>query len=78
MPSAIGLVAALAGIDGPEMRATFNAGIGMALVIAPGALGALSEALPEAIVIGEVVPAADLGGARYAEGPLESLPPVRP
>ncbi len=78
VPSAIGLVAALAGIDGPEMRATFNAGIGMALVIAPGALGTLSEALPEAIVIGEIVRAADLGGARYTEGPLESLPPVRP
>jgi phosphoribosylformylglycinamidine cyclo-ligase len=75
VPSAIELVAALARIDGPELRATFNAGIGMAVVIAPDALASVLEALPEGRVIGEVAPAASLGG-RYAEGPLASVPPA--
>ena len=78
LPSVIRLVAALAGIEGEEMRATFNGGIGMALVVAPAALPALVAELPEAIVIGEVVPSELIGGRRYAEGPLETLPPVRP
>ena len=72
VPSAIGLIASLAGIDGPELRATFNGGIGMALVVPPTALEPTLDALPDALLIGEVVPAADLG-SRYAEGPLASV-----
>jgi phosphoribosylformylglycinamidine cyclo-ligase len=78
LPSVIRLVAALAGIDGPEMRATFNGGIGMALIVAPAAVPPLLEVLPEGIVIGEVAPTEALGDERYGEGALESLPPVRP
>jgi phosphoribosylformylglycinamidine cyclo-ligase len=76
IPSPIALVAALAGIDGPELRATFNGGIGMALVVPPEAVAVALAALPDALVIGEVVSAAELG-ARYAEGPLASAPATR-
>ena len=76
LPSSIRLVAELAGIGGPEMRATFNGGIGMALVVAPAAVPVLLAALPDGIVIGEAVPAEMLGGGRYLEGPLESVPPA--
>ena len=68
VPSAIRLMAALAGIDGPELRATFNGGIGMILVVQAAAVPALLGALPDALVIGEVAPAERLGG-RYVEGP---------
>jgi phosphoribosylformylglycinamidine cyclo-ligase len=78
LPSVIRLVTALAGIEDREMRATFNGGIGMALVVPPAAAPALLAALPEGFVIGEVVPVGSLGGARYAEDDLASLPPVRP
>ena len=77
IPSAIGLMAALAGIDGPELRATFNGGIGMILVVAPDAVAAAVAAAPDAIVIGEVALAADLG-ARYVEGTLEATGRVHP
>jgi phosphoribosylformylglycinamidine cyclo-ligase len=69
MPSAMWLVAALGGLEEPEVRATFNGGLGMVVVVAPGAAGVLGEALPEAVLVGEVLPAATIGG-RYAEGPL--------
>jgi phosphoribosylformylglycinamidine cyclo-ligase len=72
VPDVIAAVAALAGLDGAEMRATFNAGIGMALVVEPAAAGPLVDDLAEhglaAWVIGEVRPAAELGG-RYRESP---------
>jgi phosphoribosylformylglycinamidine cyclo-ligase len=71
MPSVMWLFGALGGIDEVELRATFNGGIGMTLVVAPNAAGALREALPDARVIGEVVTVEALGG-RYAEGRLES------
>jgi phosphoribosylformylglycinamidine cyclo-ligase len=68
VPSAIRLMGGLAGIDGPELRATFNGGIGMVLVIEPAAVPALLGALPDALVIGEVATIEALGG-RYLEGP---------
>lgn len=70
MPSVMWLMAALGGLEEPEVRATFNGGLGMVLVVDPTAGPALAEALPEAILAGEVVPAPALGG-RYAEGPLQ-------
>ena len=72
MPSVMWLVAALGGLEEAEVRATFNAGIGMVAVVEPAATAALSSALPEAVLVGEVVSTGDLGG-RYAEGPLESV-----
>jgi phosphoribosylformylglycinamidine cyclo-ligase len=77
IPSSIGLMAALAGIDGPELRATFNGGIGMVLVVAPDAVPAAMAAAPEAIEIGEVAPVADLG-SRYVEDTLEATGRVHP
>jgi hypothetical protein len=41
----------------------------MVVVVAPEAVSTALEALPEAVLVGEVVAAAELGG-RYAEGRL--------
>jgi phosphoribosylformylglycinamidine cyclo-ligase len=71
MPSAMRVVAALGGLEEPEVRATFNGGIGMVVVIAPAAEAALCSALPEALLVGEVVRTDELG-SRYAEGPLRA------
>ncbi len=72
VPSVVRLIAALAGLDEIELRATFNAGIGMTAVVAPGAVPAALEAFAAeglgATVVGEVVPAD--GGPRYVEGAL--------
>jgi phosphoribosylformylglycinamidine cyclo-ligase len=74
VPSVVRLFAALGGLDGAEMRATFNGGLGMVAIVpsdAAGlALGALHAAGAQAWQVGEVVPAG--GGPRYAEGPLSS------
>jgi phosphoribosylformylglycinamidine cyclo-ligase len=67
MPSVMRLIGALAGIDEPEVRATFNGGIGMVLIVAPAAVSTLVAAAPEALRIGEVAPVGELGG-RYVEG----------
>ena len=74
MPSIMALLGALGGIEDAELRATFNGGIGMVIVVAPEAVAALREALPDAILVGEVVAAAELGG-RYAEGRLRGTWP---
>jgi phosphoribosylformylglycinamidine cyclo-ligase len=72
MPSVMRLLGALGGLADAELRATFNGGIGMVLVVGPGAVAATIEALAadgvEASVVGEVVPASSLDGVRYAEG----------
>ena len=68
MPSVMRLFGALGGIDDAELRATFNGGIGMVIVVAPEAVDAALAALPEALVIGAVQSTADLGG-RYLEEP---------
>lgn len=75
MPSVMRLVAALAGMEDDEVRATFNAGIGMVLVMpaeaVPLAIPELSSHGVAAARIGEVVPEERLGGRRYAEEPLD-------
>ena len=70
MPSVMRLQAALGGLEEAEVRATFNGGLGMIAVVDPAAAGPLRAALPDAILVGEVLPASDLG-ARYVEGPLQ-------
>jgi phosphoribosylformylglycinamidine cyclo-ligase len=70
LPSVMGLIGALGGIEDEELRATFNGGLGMVLVVAPDAVPAAMDALPDALLVGEVVSAEALG-ARYAEGRLE-------
>ena len=69
MPSVMRLVAALGGHEGEEVRATFKGALGIIVDVAPAAAGALQAALPEAVLAGEILPAAELG-RRYAEGPL--------
>jgi len=70
-PSVFRLVAALGGIEDAELRATLNAGIGMAVVVPRGAvaaaIGALSKVGYAGALIGDVVPTGELGGSRYAE-----------
>jgi len=70
MPSVMRWLGALGGLADPELRATFNGGLGMVVVVAPAAADALTAAMPEARHVGEVATAAALGG-RYAEGPLQ-------
>jgi phosphoribosylformylglycinamidine cyclo-ligase len=70
MASVMTLVGALGGLREPELRATFNGGIGMVLVVPPPAIEIVRAGAPEALVIGEVVEAGALGG-RYAEAALE-------
>jgi phosphoribosylaminoimidazole (AIR) synthetase len=55
------------------MRATFNGGLGMVLVVDPTAEATIRDALPEAVLVGEAVPAEVLG-CRYAEGQLAFTP----
>jgi phosphoribosylformylglycinamidine cyclo-ligase len=74
MPSVMRLVGALGGLGDDEIRATFNGGLGMVLVVAPSAidatLTALRDAGMDAAVVGEVVATDRLGGARYMEGAI--------
>jgi phosphoribosylformylglycinamidine cyclo-ligase len=75
MPSVMALLGALGGIEDAELRATFNGGLGMVVVVAHEAVAAALDALPEAILVGEVVPSAVLG-ARYSEGRLDGAWPA--
>ena len=73
LPSVVRFVGALGGLDDVELRATFNAGLGMIAVVAPQAVAPFLEALAgegiAAGLVGEVAPAD--GGVRYVEGPLD-------
>jgi phosphoribosylformylglycinamidine cyclo-ligase len=75
VPSIIRLVAALGGVDEVEARATWNGGLGMLVAVPPALASQSLEAMAgtgiPARIVGEVVPAAELDGRRYVEGPLE-------
>jgi phosphoribosylformylglycinamidine cyclo-ligase len=77
MPSIMRLVGALGGLDDEQLRATFNGGLGMVVVLPapafPTAIDALAAHGVVAAVVGEVVEAAGLGHVRYVEGALESV-----
>jgi phosphoribosylformylglycinamidine cyclo-ligase len=66
MPSVMWLIGAWGGLEEVELRATFNGGIGMVLVVAPEAADVVATAVPEAVAIGVVAALDDLG-ARYVE-----------
>ena len=76
VPSVVRLIGALGGLDDEELRATFNAGIGMIAVVPTAAASAALEAFAAEgltpTVIGKVVPVGE-GEARYAEGPLDAM-----
>jgi phosphoribosylformylglycinamidine cyclo-ligase len=69
VPSVFRLISALGGLDGPQLRATFNAGIGMVAVVpaeaADPSVRLLAERSLPAWVIGKVVDAPE--GVRYIE-----------
>ena len=71
MPSVMRLIGALGGLDDAELRATFNGGLGIVLVVPPDgvavALATLQRLGVGAWEIGTVVPVAAAGGARYLE-----------
>jgi phosphoribosylformylglycinamidine cyclo-ligase len=75
MPSVMQLLGALGGIEEPELRATFNGGLGMVVVVPPPAVGLTVESLAASGIraweVGEVAPVDELDGARYVEGPLQ-------
>ena len=75
MPSVMRLFGALGGLDDAEVRAIFNGGLGMAIVLPGDAVAAATEAIAgfgiEAWVVGEVTTIGATDGARYVEGPLE-------
>ena len=77
VPSVIRLVAALGGVDEIESRATWNGGLGMLVAVAPEHVSRTLESLAGSGVrawpVGDVAPAAALGGRRYVEGPVEGL-----
>jgi phosphoribosylformylglycinamidine cyclo-ligase len=77
MPSVQRLFGALGGIDDAELRATFNGGLGMVLVVPPAGIRAALETFEArgiaASVVGEVVETGSVGGERYVEAPLESV-----
>jgi phosphoribosylformylglycinamidine cyclo-ligase len=69
-PAIFDQVAKAAGMAGDELRATFNCGVGFAVVLEPAAVPSALELLHSkgvgAWVVGEVCPTGELGG-RYAE-----------
>jgi phosphoribosylformylglycinamidine cyclo-ligase len=70
VPSIMAVLGALGGLEAPELRATFNGGLGMLLVVPAGAVELVRGVAPEAVLVGEVAAAADLG-SRYVEAALE-------
>jgi phosphoribosylformylglycinamidine cyclo-ligase len=75
MPSVMRLFGALGGLDDAEVRAIFNGGLGMVIMLPGDAISSTVEAIGafgiEATVVGEVTALPATGGARYVEAPLE-------
>ena len=73
MPSVMRVLGALGGIADAELRATFNGGLGMVIVVPAEAAAATVDLAPRpgripAWVVGEVVDAASIGGRYMEEG----------
>ena len=77
MPSVMRLFGALGGMDDRELRATFNGGLGMIAVVPPGDVATVIRVASDhgigATLVGEVVAADAVAGARYIEGPLGTV-----
>jgi phosphoribosylaminoimidazole (AIR) synthetase len=71
------LFGALGGLDDDELRATFNGGLGMVVVLPGEAVEVATRALEGhgivATVVGDVIEASSVGGARYVERRLEAV-----
>jgi len=77
IPSVMHLFGALGGLDDEELRATFNGGLGMTLVVPAAAADAAITALVEhgigAAIAGQIVRAEEAGQALYVEGDVGTL-----
>jgi phosphoribosylformylglycinamidine cyclo-ligase len=77
MPSVMQLFGALGGLDDEELRATFNGGLGMVVVVPSGGVAAARDVFAshgiEAPIVGQVIEAASIDGRRYIEGVLGSM-----
>jgi phosphoribosylformylglycinamidine cyclo-ligase len=77
MPSVMHLFGALGGLEDDELRATFNGGLGMVLVLPPAAIPTAIRVASErgiaAMVVGEVAEGSSGEPAAYTEGKLESI-----
>jgi phosphoribosylformylglycinamidine cyclo-ligase len=75
-PSVMRLFGALGGLDDDELRATFNGGLGMVVVLPGDAVEVATRAFDGhgivATVVGDVIEASSVGGARYVERRLEA------
>ena len=75
MPSVMRLFGALGGLDDAELRATFNGGLGMIMVVPPAGVASTIAAMTEhgipAMLVGEVIETVTDRAARYIEAPLE-------
>ena len=76
MPSVMRLFGALGGIEDDELRATFNGGLGMIVVVAPDAVGSAIATPPRgraspAWRVGEVAwPPASSAGSATSRAPI--------
>ena len=74
LPSVMRLFGALGGLDDQELRATFNGGLGMIAVVPPADVATLIRVASEhgigGTLVGEVITADAVAGARYVEGSL--------
>jgi len=81
MPSVMTLFGALGGLEDDELRATFNGGVGMVLVVPPQVVAGLGDELGKAGVpswaIGDVVPVEEVDGRRYQEVAAQSTTAAR-
>jgi phosphoribosylformylglycinamidine cyclo-ligase len=77
LPSVMRLFGALGALAAAALRSTVHGGLGMVLVVPPEAVSiAIATFAGRGIaagVVGEVVDAASVGGARYVEGSLEAI-----
>ena len=75
VPSIMTLFAALGGLGDDELRATFNGGLGMVVIVSPAAVKSTIDRLAgegvPAWEVGRVVAMGDVDHVRYVEGPLE-------
>ena len=77
IPSVMQLFGALGGLDDEELRATFNGGIGMVVVLpaadVDAAMGVFIAHGMVSSIVGEVVEVAAIDGRRYVEDALETV-----
>jgi phosphoribosylformylglycinamidine cyclo-ligase len=77
MPSVMHLFGALGGLEDDELRATFNGGLGIVLVVPPAAIPTAirvaSDRGTPATVVGEVAEGSPGEPPTYVEGELESV-----